>query len=594
MLAKKVRLVPETGKEHHIDLESSTFDTAVAPTDGADQFTEILIRSAPGSITAAYFNYDNSVDFAVQLACIHTRRTKILVASQYRPINNVAGPRRYNVLMSEGKPEDLSSLISLINEHTDAAAVVVEPLGISVGLYGSKSIREELSAIEELCRKNGAVFIIDETQTFGGYIGDDLFVSNHFGLSPDIICLGQYCYGMYRSITLCGDYLKALIDNPVPAGESYDVCVINPKAVLALNSFSKDDKIVQSSLEAFGKGAQVLEEEFPSLRIQQVGFFLAVTRQNRQFLENWTKRICALSIERGLLVKNNLLKSVLFVASFTVKSDAIETSFKALSKVLRQAETELEQPSLLFGDIVKNGITPTLLTRIKKRPPVASQWEYVGALLAEINSTLFVRKIDAKEQASLVRSLRNIGIPAAEVAVMPDGCPEYAYLPGVSMDMYMVDHVESNPGLINGLVLRHQQYMETAHDSGLNIPDRWPGNTIVYDGELTLIDFDLVYCQSSGTNELLFAFEEVCATFQCVSWVMNLKLQQDISDRLCLAVTKRNSVKLISLVWKGMVKFYGNPLKPYLPESLTPDDYRKGIEAMNRSFAKLCADIIPK
>ena len=47
------------------------------------------------------------------------------------------------------------------------------------------------------------------------------------------------------------------------------------------------------------------------------------------------------------------------------------------------------------------------------------------------------------------------------MVVVPDGSPEYAYLPGVSMDMYMVNNIESDPGLINGLVLRHQQWLMT-------------------------------------------------------------------------------------------------------------------------------------
>ena len=551
-----------------------------------------MIGHAPDGITAAYLHSSNTIEFAIQLACIHTRRSKILGASasfDHVTTLTVRTPRKYDLLSPEQEDNQcLNSLIALIKDHPDAAAVVVDPLGVSVGLYDSKSIGEDLHAIVELCTTNGIVFIVSETQTFGGYIGDNLFVSNHFDLSPDIICIGQF-YGVYKSITLCQDHLKALVDEPKL--NTFDTCpLVSPEAISAINFL----KYNQMPLDAFQEAAQSLKMEFPKLRIQQSGFFLSVTRQNGEFLENWTKRTVQLALDDayGLLVKNNYFKSVLVIASFATSSEVIKSSLKKFLRVLQQAEEELEQPSLLYSDIIKRGITPTLLTRIKKRPPVASQWEYVGALLAEIDSTLFVRKIGAKEQAFLVSCLCKAGIPAAEVVVVPDGSPEYAYLPGVSMDMYMVDNIESDPGLINGLVLRHQQYLEMAHDSGLNIPDRWPGNTIIWEKELTLIDFDLVYCQSTGNNDLLFAFEEVCSTFQCVSWIMNPSLQQDMSDRLCLAVITRNSIQLVSQVWKGMVKFYGNPLKPYLPESLSPADYKKGIDAMNTSFAKLSTDVL--
>ena len=570
------------------NFRSSTFDVAkhFSPSTTSESshadFTNLLLKNAPDGITAVYMHCENAINFAVQLACIHTRRTKILcVRSSYRDLVTFSS-RKYDLLSSEA--ETLGSLIKLINKHSDSAAVIVELLGVSFGLYEPELISKELCSIEELCSQNGIVFVVDETQTFGGYIGDDLFVSNHFGLSPGIICIGK-CYGIHQSINLCQDQLKALVDGLHDSRQ----CV-SAEAILALKSFSKSDQVVQS-LEAFEEGAQNLKKEFnKKLRIRQVGFFLSITRQNGEFLDNWTKRICELSLNNGLLIKNNFFKSVLLIPSYSMTSETIKLSYSKLSQVLQQAENELQQPSLLYGDIIKNGISPTLLTRIKKRPPVVSQWEYVGALLAEIDSRLFVRKIDAEEQVSLIQGLRNVGIPAAEVVVMPGGFPEYAYLPGVSMETYMIDHVDSNPGMINGLVLRHQQYVEMAHDSGLNIPDRWPGNTIIWNGELTLIDFDLVYCQSEGNSPLLFAFEEVCSTFQCVSWVKNPKLQQDISDRLCLAVITRTSLQLVSLVWKGMVKFYGNPKKPYLPESLTPVDYRKGIDVMNLSFAKLGAD----
>lgn len=578
-------LVDKTGKQY-INFSSSTLNIARQYKSGTShttngtiqpsyvEFAQLLTGAAPTNITVSYFNFHDTIPFAVHLAQAHTRRRKIL--SVRRCLLSTSSD---DVLYSE--EQTLSSLVKLISDHPDSAAVIVDPLGAFIGLYEPNSIGKYLSLIQKLCNESGIVFIVDETQTFGGYIGTDIFVCNHFSLSPDIICIGR-CYGIYCSVTLCSDNFKSLMDR---AEDIYDgQNIVSAEAILAVKTFVTN----KESLDEVVKATQDLINEFPMLSIRQVGYFVFITRKSGEFIENWTKRIHELSLEGGLLVKiNNIKSGIILSPSFGISLEVIKTGFSKLSSALRQAEIELAQPSYLFGDLIKNGITPTLLTRIKKRPPVASQWEYVGALLAEIDNTLFVRKIDAHEQVRLIQGLRSAGIPAAEVVVTPKGCPEYAYLPGVSMEAFMVDCVGTDPGLVNGLVLRHQRYLEMSHDAGLCIPDRWPGNTIIYNNELSLIDFDLVYCESTGNNSLLFAFEEVCSTFQCVSWVKSPVLQQDISDRLCLAVISRNKLQLVSLVWKGMVKFYGNPLKPFLPESLTPDDYKMGIDAMNRSFAKL-------
>ena len=56
----------------------------------------------------------------------------------------------------------------------------------------------------------------------------------------------------------------------------------------------------------------------------------------------------------GLLIKNNYFKSVLLIASFASSSEVIKCSLKKFSRVLQQAEEELEQPSLLYSDITKS------------------------------------------------------------------------------------------------------------------------------------------------------------------------------------------------------------------------------------------------
>ena len=321
------------------------------------------------------------------------------------------------------------------------------------------------------------------------------------------------------------------------------------------------------------------------LSFHQIGFIAGVTRTSQVFLRGWVSRVYELSLEQGLLVRNNLCRSVLIKLPVVIKPHIIQNALEKFEKILTACEIELEVPSQLYLDAIKTGAKLTTLSRIKKKQPVPDQWQYVGALLALISPALSVEKIEANEQRLLCQQLENAGIPVAEI-ITNSGQPEYLYLPGVSMDFYMNDYCESDPGMVNGLILEHQRYVETAHNIGISIPDRWPGNAIVTGTSLVLIDFDLVYRDSSGTTTTLFAFEEVFSTFQCVSWIRgNAQLRQDIADRLCYAVLQRQGPLALS-IWEKMIKFYSNPTKPCLPESLRHEDYMKGIEALNKGFAK--------
>ena len=136
------------------------------------------------------------------MACFNTRQTKILCGRKYDPVHTCSTlssessiTKQFYVFYPE--EETLESIVELTNNHHDTAAVIVEPLGISV----PETIRRRLLNIRKLCSQNGIIFLIEATQTFGAYIGDDLYASHHFGVSPDVICIGQ-CYGIHHSATL--------------------------------------------------------------------------------------------------------------------------------------------------------------------------------------------------------------------------------------------------------------------------------------------------------------------------------------------------------------------------------------------------------
>ena len=391
--------------------------------------------------------------------------------------------------------------------------------------------------------------------------------------------------GLPLAATLCRDALRAVIskrEREFTYGGQPLACTA---AIQGIKSFLSGKSDISRNLAALEDAIRILQEKFPTITFNQVAFFIGITRKDSKFQTGWVARVYELSLEMGLLVRNNLKSSILLQPPVVIQPAVIHESLSRFAGVLSVAERELEAPPQLYTELIKAGAKLTPLTRIKKRPPVRSQWEYVGALLSHIGQTLSVEKIGAEEQAVIAKSLRRVGIPAAELFVSPDGSPEYTYQSGVSMDFVMDEISLSDPALVNGLVLEHQHYVEMAHDAGISIPDRWPGNAIV-GSALSLIHFDLTYSVSTGSATLLFTFEEVFSSFQCVAWVKSPNLQQDLAIRLCFAVMQRCG-QLAKEVWGNMTVFYSNPSKPYLPESLSHGDYMKAIDAITEGFAHL-------
>jgi ornithine--oxo-acid transaminase len=72
------------------------------------------------------------------------------------------------------------------------AAVVLEPVQGEAGIVLPD--RDYLMQVQELCRKHGALFVLDEVQTGIGRTGRFL-AAQHYGLSPDMVILAKALSG---------------------------------------------------------------------------------------------------------------------------------------------------------------------------------------------------------------------------------------------------------------------------------------------------------------------------------------------------------------------------------------------------------------
>lgn len=158
-----------------------------------------LASVLPKSLDSTYFVNSGSeaIEGALKLAKRHTGKSKFVAmknayhgsstgalslmsdpyfSNPYRPLLPNTYFANYN---------DISSL-DLIDDQT--AGVVVEMVQGEAGYI--KGDEAFLKALEQKCRITGALLIVDEIQSGMGRTGK-LFAFEHFGITPDIICLAK-------------------------------------------------------------------------------------------------------------------------------------------------------------------------------------------------------------------------------------------------------------------------------------------------------------------------------------------------------------------------------------------------------------------
>ncbi|MCS7286690.1 MAG: aspartate aminotransferase family protein [Anaerolineae bacterium] len=81
---------------------------------------------------------------------------------------------------------NLKAMEKAVNQET--AGVILEVVQGEGGVIPGKG--EYLRGVQELCRQNGALFILDEVQTGFGRTGK-MFACEHHGLEPDLMCIAK-------------------------------------------------------------------------------------------------------------------------------------------------------------------------------------------------------------------------------------------------------------------------------------------------------------------------------------------------------------------------------------------------------------------
>src|ERR671933_848995 len=173
---------------------------------------EELLRRAPTSLGRVLFTNSGTeaVEAAIKLGRTATGRTRVVSAEHgfhgltlgaLSANGNPEFTDRFQPLLPGFVRVPFNDLDALERElaHEDVALVLLEPI------QGKGVVLPEpgyLEGVQELCRRYGTLFCVDEVQTGLGRTGRFL-AAEHWGLEPDLVTIAKSLSGGYVPIGAC-------------------------------------------------------------------------------------------------------------------------------------------------------------------------------------------------------------------------------------------------------------------------------------------------------------------------------------------------------------------------------------------------------
>jgi ornithine--oxo-acid transaminase len=195
----------------------------VSPLPGL--LAEELLRRSPGSVGRVLFTSSGTeaVEAALKLARAATGRTKVvscehgfhgLTLGSLSAAGEEAFRGRFGPLLPgfERVPFNDVEALEQVLRGADVALFIVEPIQGHGPHFPSDTY---LVAAQELCRRYGTLFCVDEVQTGFGRTGRT-FALEHWGLEPDLITVAKSLSGGYvpiGALLMSPDVYDAVFDS---------------------------------------------------------------------------------------------------------------------------------------------------------------------------------------------------------------------------------------------------------------------------------------------------------------------------------------------------------------------------------------------
>lgn len=231
-----------------------------------------------------------AVEAAIKFAVFSTGRPRIIATMRGfhgRTIGALSTTwnKHYRQPFADLLPEvefvPYNNVARLAEALTDnVAAVLIEPVQGEGGVHPAKD--GYLAAVQDLCRANGSLLIVDEIQTGFGRTGT-LFAHQQDNIQPDLLCLAKsIANGLPMGAVLIGERVGELA--PAIHGSTFGGNPVSCAAGLAVLDILQDAELIE---RAHTLGTQVinhLRENLPENVVREVrgrGFMIGIELRTR-------------------------------------------------------------------------------------------------------------------------------------------------------------------------------------------------------------------------------------------------------------------------------------------------------------------------
>jgi acetylornithine aminotransferase/acetylornithine/N-succinyldiaminopimelate aminotransferase len=213
---------------------------------------------------------------------------------------------------------DIKSVERLLRKET--AGIMLEVIQGEGGINEAEG--EFLAKVEELCRREGLLLIVDEVQTGLGRTGK-FYGYQHFGIKPDIITLAKGLGGGFPIGCVIAREEVAQAFKPGSHGSTFGgnalacACakVVIEKVLKLLDHVEEVGNYFKERLSSFG-------------RVKGRGLMLGLERE-----EN-CQEVVLKALERGLLINCTAERVIRFVPPLIIQKEHVDFAIEVLREIL--------------------------------------------------------------------------------------------------------------------------------------------------------------------------------------------------------------------------------------------------------------------
>ena len=315
------------------------------------ELAELLTSLTPGRLRKCFraTGGTEAVEIALQAAMAATKRSKFVsIEGSYHgdsigtmSIGSSGYREQYPGLLSrcrkisppldEGRLDRVETLL----KKRDVAAFVMEPVILNLGVVIPENAF--MTGLQRLCRRYGTLLVFDEVATGFGRTGT-LFGSEHFGVEPDLLCLGKAITGGYAGMgaTVANARAASALDEDSSYYSTYGWHPLAAAAAIANLRHFRDHR--RDLLEHVARTSEYFRARLTRMRfrrpaeIRVLGLAIAIEFEDPS--GRYTGRVARKCLEERLLLSSQGDDTLTLFPPLTISREVARRGLDALERSL--------------------------------------------------------------------------------------------------------------------------------------------------------------------------------------------------------------------------------------------------------------------